>query len=439
MESYCTTFLTFVYYKTIIAQMTRDIILNQRKELEQKLKEKYVTRISLSPVNITHLINVIIGPRRAGKSFFAMHQLVKGQSFGFVNFDDERLIKLENFDEILEALRSAYNQPEILLLDEIQNLPDWELIVNRLQRQNYKLIITGSNSNLLSSELSTHLTGRHLPIHIHTFSFAEYITSAGKELTDAEYKEKFNDFLIHGGYPEPLMKSINYNEYLKVLFDSILFKDIVKRYKIRQPEMLENLAVWLISNITSEFSMTSVSNQVDISSVHTIKRYLGYLEECFVFFTISGFSYKTGKLLKSNKKVYCFDNGFYHAKANYNSNDWGRLLENLIAAHLMRHKINGDSDVFYWKGANQEEVDFVVKRGKSIETLIQVCWDAKNMKTRKREVRGLLNAWQKLGSGKLLVITHDEEAFETHSWYGVEKEIQFLPAWKWLLSDMIKK
>lgn len=418
----------------INAKMVRDIILVQKRELETKLREKYVKRSLTVKGNKANLVKVIIGPRRAGKSFFGMHQLVKGLSFGFVNFDDERLVKVKNFDEILEAVLSVYGNPEILLLDEIQNLPDWELIVNRLQRQNYQLIITGSNSNLLSSELATHLTGRHLPIHIYTFSFAEYIASIEKETTEAEKKEKFNDFLIFGGYPEPLVKSINYNEYLRVLFDSILFKDIVKRYRIRQAEMLENLAVWLISNITSEFSMNSLSRQVDISSVHTIKRYLSYLQESFVFFTIKGFSYKTGSQLRSNQKVYCYDNGFYRAKANYFSDDWGKLLENLVAAELIRNQKRDGSKVFFWKGANQEEVDFVVQKGKTIEKLIQVCWNSKNAKTRKREIRALLNAFQKLKNGALMVITNDEESIERHSWYGIEKEIQFIPAWKWLLN-----
>ncbi|MCF8366516.1 MAG: ATP-binding protein [Bacteroidales bacterium] len=413
--------------------MIRDIILIQKQELEIKRKDKYVQRIVTVSENNANLVRVIIGPRRAGKSFFGMHQLVNEQSFGFVNFDDERLLRIKNFDEILQAVLSVYNNPQVLLLDEIQNLPDWEIIVNRLQRQEYQLIITGSNSNLLSSELATHLTGRHLPIHIYTFSFAEYITSFEKELTEAEKKEKFNDFLICGGYPEPLMKSINYNEYLQVLFDSILFKDIVKRHRIRQPEMLENMAVWLISNITAEFSMNSLSKQIDISSVHTIKRYLNYLHESFVFFTINGFSYKTGKQLQSNQKVYCFDNGFYRAKANYFSDDWVKLLENLIAAELMKNQKKDGSKVYFWKGPNQEEVDFVVQKGNKIEKLIQVCWNAENAKTRKREVRALLNAWQKLKQGELIVITNNEESREMHSWFGTEKEIQFIPAWKWLL------
>jgi len=149
--------------------MIRDIVLSQKVEFEQKLHEKYVHRNINYASGESGLIHVIIGPRRAGKSFFGMHQIAKINSFGFLNFDDELLVKVPNFDEILDAVLAVYSNPKTLLLDEVQNLPDWELIVNRLQRKGYQLIITGSNSNLLSSELATHLTGRHLPVYLFTF------------------------------------------------------------------------------------------------------------------------------------------------------------------------------------------------------------------------------------------------------------------------------
>src|SRR3989344_1009858 len=136
---------------------TKDIILLQKQELEKKQREMYVIRESQLKTGST-LIQVIIGPRRAGKSFFAVHNL-QG-SFGYVNFDDERLITIKDYDEIITAIDAVYQSPEVILFDEIQNLPNWELFVNRLQRQGRKLVITGSNSKMLSKELATHLTGR---------------------------------------------------------------------------------------------------------------------------------------------------------------------------------------------------------------------------------------------------------------------------------------
>ena len=409
-------------------------MLGQKKELEEKLREKYVHRDVPSVISTSELIRVIIGPRRAGKSFFGMHQLVADHSFGFVNFDDERLVKVKNFDEILETAFSVYQNPTFLLLDEIQNLPDWELIVNRLQRKGLHLIITGSNANLLSSELSTHLTGRHLPVNIFTFSFGEYLSSFQNELTENEIKERFNDFLINGGYPEPLMKSLNYREYLNVLFDSILFKDIVKRYRIRHAILLENLAVWLISNITTEFSLQSLSKQTQISSVHTVKKYLGYLEESFIFFTVSLFSFKIGEQQRANKKIYCYDNGFYMAKAFHFSEDRGKLLENVIASELRKRCLYNGANLFYWKSNAKEEVDFVVQQGIKVTQLIQVCWDTSNIKTREREVRALLKASKKLNCTQLMVISYDEEAREKFNWFGLSGEVEFIPARKWLLS-----
>jgi uncharacterized protein len=413
--------------------MIRDIVLSQKRELEQRLQEKYVSRDSGFTKGSSDMIHVIIGPRRAGKSFFGMHQLVQDENFGFVNLDDERLTKVQSFDEILEAMMAIYDNPNLLLLDEIQNLKGWELIVNRLQRQGFRLIITGSNSNLLSSELATHLTGRHLPVYIFTFSFKEYLAVFPNELTAPEKKEKFNDWLISGGYPEPLMKGLNVKQYLQVLFDSILYKDIVKRYKIRQPDSLENIAVWLLTNIAAEFSFNSICDQTQISSVHTVKKYLHYLEESYIFFTLSLFSYKVGEQQRGNKKVYCFDNGIRQAKGFQFSNDWGKLLENAVANELFKRSKDDGLKIFYWKDRDHQEVDFVVQSGTQVGELIQVCWGVNQPKTLDREVMSLLKASSKLKCDRLLIITMEEEKTEEFSWFGIQRSIKFVPAWKWML------
>ncbi len=413
--------------------MIRDIVLNQKRELEERMLESYIPRNTRIATGYSDMIHVIIGPRRAGKSFFGMHQLAHGEKFGFLNLDDERLVKIQNFDEILEAIMAVYGNPSALLLDEIQNFPDWELVVNRLQRQGLRLIITGSNSNLLSSELATHLTGRHLPVYLFTFTFSEYLSVFTKELTTPEKKEKFNNWLISGGYPEPLMKGLNIREYLQVLFDSILYKDIVKRYKIRQPGSLENLAVWLISNITAEFSLNAICSQVQISSVHTVKKYLHYLEECFVFFTLPLFSYKVGEQQRGNKKIYCFDNGFRQARGFQFSDDWGKMLENAVASWLYQRCLFQGSKLYYWKDRDQQEVDFVIQTGTQVAALIQVCWNINQPKTLNREVRSLLKASEKLKCEKLLIITMEEEKKEAFSWFGLQRQIEFIPAWKWML------
>ena len=141
--------------------MIQQIITGQKAEFERRLQEKYLKRKTVLKGLDTELISVVIGPRRAGKSFFTIHSTGLSSGIGYVNFDEERLLRVENFDDILSAIRAVYSDPGTLLFDEIQNVGQWEIIVNRLHRDGYKLLLTGSNSHLLSNDLATHLTGRH--------------------------------------------------------------------------------------------------------------------------------------------------------------------------------------------------------------------------------------------------------------------------------------
>jgi len=410
-------------------------LLLQKRELEKRLKENYVERETRIKDIKSDLIKVIIGPRRAGKSFYAIHELRKIGAFGYVNFDDEKLADTEDYDEITAAIDSIYSSPQLLLFDEIQNLPRWELYVNRLQRQGYNLMITGSNSRLLSRELATHLTGRHTQATILPFSFRETIKNEGKDLTRAETKEKLLQYLTYGGYPEPAVKKLDYDNYLSTLFDSIIYKDVVKRYRIRSPQAMDDLARYLLTNITKEFSYTALAKITRCKSTHTIEKYLGYLEESYLFFRLNRFSYKVKEQISSNKKIYCIDNGFVHAKAYRTSPDAGRLYENIVAIELKRLEEDGLIETYYWKNTQQEEVDFVVKKGHEVKQLIQVCYDAAETETKKREERALLKAGEELRCNDLLTITGDYEAEEEAEWFGTKGRIRYLPLWKWLLEE----
>jgi len=182
-----------------------DALITQRREIENRLKEQYIERDAGAGKKTGNLIRVISGPRRAGKSFFAMHQLPSEGKFGYVNFDDERLVAREG-DEIIAAVNEVFDSPKVLFLDEIQNLPDWELFVNRLQREGYRMILTGSNSQLLSSELATHLTGRYLQTTIFPFSFREVLRTRENPLTSAEKQTLLAKYAKNGGFPEVLLK-----------------------------------------------------------------------------------------------------------------------------------------------------------------------------------------------------------------------------------------
>ena len=319
------------------------------------------------------------------------------------------------------------------MLDEIQNLKNWELFVNRLQRQGYNLVITGSNSKLLSQELSTHLTGRHLLINVFPFSFKEFLKLENKELTEGEVKTRLLSYLTYGGYPEPLIKNLDHRDYLSTLFDSIIYKDIIKRFKIRSVQGLEDLATYLISNIAKEYSYNTLSKMTRCKSVHTIEKYLSYLEEAFIFFKLNRYSFKVKEQISSGKKIYCIDNGLIHAKAFKLSYDMGRLYENLVAIELKKLEMNGSANIYYWKSKAHEEVDFVVKSGLKVNQLIQVCYDTDEIKTKEREIKALIKAGLEFNCKNLLIITADYEAEEKVSWFGNKGKIKFIPLWKWLL------
>ena len=413
-------------------QEIKEILTLQKREIETKLKEKYIERNQDLKLN-NDLIKVIVGPRRAGKSFFALHFLNKKENFGYVNFDDEKLTEADNYNEIITAMNSVYDDPKFVLFDEIQNLPKWELFANRLQREGYKLIITGSNSNLLSKELATHLTGRHLLTNIFPFSFKEYLKFEDKELTNTEIKEKLSKYLFNGGYPETLSKKVELREYLSLLFNSILYKDIIKRYKVRNPKQIENLAIYLISNIANEYSYNSLAKVGKIKSSHTIEKYLSYLEESFILFSLSRFSYKVKEQLSSNKKIYCIDNGFIQAKSFKLSPDFGKLYENIVACKLKKQEVDEKLKFYYWKNQQQEEVDFVIKEGIEVKQLIQVCFNINNLETKNREIRALIKAGKELKCNNLLIITEDTEVEKKSEWFGDKAVIRYIPLWKWLL------
>jgi len=412
----------------------RDIILIQKRELENRLQELYVERkIPTTPDLRNDLIQVITGPRRSGKSFYAIHLLRQTGSFGYVNFDDERLTTLSDYDQIISAVNSIYGNPRYLLLDETQNLPRWELFVNRLQRQGFRLIITGSNANLLSSELATHLTGRHTVIVLFPFSFEEYLATHAIEQTAAEKAAALEMYAEQGGYPEPLLKNIDRRDYLHTLLQSILYKDIIRRFRIRSVQGMDDLAMYLMSNIAREYSFNTLSKVTRCNSVHTVEKYIRYLQEAFLFFPLKRFSYKVQTQASHNKKIYCTDNGLTASAGFRFSADRGALYKNLVAVDLRKMEISGTISLFYWKSPQNEEVDFVVKEGLQITSVIQVCSDISNPKTLKREMRNLIKASQELNCEELILLNPKEERAETFTWQNIERQIQLIPLWQWLL------
>lgn len=413
--------------------MLRDIVLVQKRELENRLQETYVERKIPLPCDLENdLIKVITGPRRAGKSFYAVHLIQQTASYGYVNFDDERLTGIGNYDEIVSAVNAVYGNPRYLLFDEIQNLPRWEMFANRMQRQGFRLLITGSNANLLSSELATHLTGRHTAHVLFPFSFGEYLATSGDQRTEAEKKDALDVYTEQGGYPEPLLKKIDRRDYLRTLMQSTLYKDIVKRFRIRSIQGIEDLALYLMSNIAREYSFNALSGVTKCRSVHTVEKYIRYLQEAYLVFSIPRFSFKVKAQAGHNKKIYCTDNGLAVAGGFRFSADRGALYENLVAVALKKEEIAGRLSLYYWKNTQNEEVDFIIKEGLHVSQLIQVCSDISNPKTLKREMRALIRASQELHCDELLLLNDRADRTETFKWQDAERPIRIMPLWRWL-------
>lgn len=420
--------------------MIKEILIKQKKEMEVLLQKPYIERNKTAEAKKqikSDLVKVIIGSRRAGKSVFAAH-LFKDKSPAYVNFDEENLVRLNNYDELIKELHEIYGENKYLFFDEIQNLPNWELFINRLHRQGYNILLTGSNAKLLSKELATSLTGRHIPIEIFPFSFKEFLKTKKfifikEEMVLPEIKGRllnhFENYLKNGGFPELVVKNLEPKGYLDTLLDSLIFKDIVKRHKLRLSEKIYDLQIYLLNNFASEFSFRKLANQLGFNSITTVEKYLCYLEEAYLIYILSRYSHKAGERLSAPKKVYLIDNGYIEAKAIQTSPNNGRLLENLVFIELLKMNYKPNRDLFYYKTRNNKEVDFILRKGLKVETLIQVVYRLDEQGVREREIKALIEASEELKCDNLIILTWDYEDEIKQQ----DKKIKFIPTWKWIM------
>lgn len=390
-------------------------ILNQRAERDELLSRPYQqrhTKYDADELLQNPLIKLITGPRRVGKSVFALLML-QGKNFAYLNFDDNQL--LEKWDEELamSALDDVYPDYDFMLLDEIQNLPDWDLWVSKLYRRGKNLIITGSNANMLSSEMATVLTGRYLQIEMLPFSLEETMSwkniSPDREEQAAQAIMLADDYMRNGGYPETIPSRSITKSYLSTLFDSILLKDVAQRHKVRNTNDLYNLATYLLSNFCNPISANELAGELGLASVATTKKFCDYLNEPYLFFYLPRFNNKLKLMNKAPKKVYVVDNGFVQSTAFNLSENLGRLLENQVFVELLRRGYIPGQTLFYYRTRNDKEIDFVTRKGAKVEQLIQVCYDMTSEKTRKRELNALVEAAEELHCDNLLVITNSQE------------------------------
>ena len=422
--------------------MLKDIVSNQKLQKEQLLTLSYVNRTKEPFAKKwldSNLIKVVLGPRRAGKSVFSLI-LLKDRPFMYFNFDDEVLLSAGGIatDELMKELHAAYGQVKTVLFDEIQNLPNWELFVNRLHREGYNLVLTGSNAHLLSKELATHLTGRHMPIEMLPFDFNEFLRAKKFQINEeysalsqqrGELLNLMENYLVNGGFPEVALNNVDPKDYLEVLFDALVFKDVVKRHRVRFSTQIGNLGTHLINNFANLYTVRKILEILNLKSASTTEKYIKYLEEAYLIFSLLRYSPKSIQRIKSPRKVYAVDNGFISAKAIQHSPDKGKLMENLVFTELIKRGAKPNKDLFYYKTRNDREVDFVVKNGTDVTELIQVCYESINPDVEQRETKSLVEASNELKVKKLTVLTWDEKR-------AVEKDgmtIHFKPLWEWLL------
>ena len=390
-------------------------ILNQRAERDELLSRPYQqrhTKYDADELLQNPLIKLITGPRRVGKSVFALLML-QGKNFAYLNFDDNQLLEKWEEDLAMSALDDVYPNYDFMLLDEIQNLPDWDLWVSKLYRRGKNLIITGSNAKMLSSEMATVLTGRYLQIEMLPFSLEETMSWKNISTDRAEQAAQAimlaDDYMRNGGYPETIPSRSITKSYLSTLFDSILLKDVAQRHKVRNTTDLYSLATYLLSNFCNPISANELAGELGLASVATTKKFCDYLNEPYLFFYLPRFNNKLKLMNKAPKKVYVVDNGFVQSTAFNLSENLGRLLENQVFVELLRRGYIPGQTLFYYRTRNDKEVDFVTRKGAKVEQLIQVCYDMTSEKTRKRELDALAEAAEELHCDNLLIITNSQE------------------------------
>ncbi len=416
----------------------RTLLIEQKEEILSK--DLGVEREKLSEISKykdTPFPVVISGLRRAGKSTLLAqlaHKFYPKGDYFYVNFEDERFLTftVSDFTKLQELLIELFGSHKVFLFDEIQNIEGWERFINRMINTGYKFYITGSNASLLSKELGTKLTGRHIPVELFPFSWQEYLTFNKILVPDltrmttvdrGNLKNVFSDYLKMGGIPQSL-------QYLglpihKTLYDDIINRDIGARYKLSNIKPLRELTFYLLSNISSLVSYNKLKELLRLGSVNTVSSYIDYLEASWLLFVVNRYSYSVKKQQIANKKVYCIDTGLVKSVAFSFSENRGKLLENIVFLGLRRLQ---NEDIYYYKTEKDHEVDFYLSKKK---TFIQVSQSITDPNTREREVQALLEAMDEVKDSIGMIITEDEK--DTLELEG--KTITVLPVYEWLLFD----
>ena len=367
-------------------------------DLNKNSAKRFVDEKSISP--LPSFARIITGVRRCGKSTVVQMNFLKKSAF-YLNFEDTSLYGFDTKDfEILnEAIEkfSKENSCKYLCFDEIQSVNGWEIFVHRKLEENYLVIVTGSNASLLSWELGTRLTGRHLDYEMFPFSFKEFCVLKKLRVNT----NSFSKYLTQGGFPEAIKNESD--EILQRLFDDILTRDIAVRHSIRDVRTLKILSLYLASNCGNLISGSKLSAQLGIKTNVTILEYLSYLEQCYLFFFVPKFNYSAKAQSINPKKVYCIDTGMIQSVTLSSNADAGRMLENAVFIELRRRTKN----IWYYSESSFE-CDFLYGHDSVPENAVQVCYELTS-ENREREVRGLVETCRKFPGVKPLIVTFNQK------------------------------
>jgi len=403
----------------ITRETLKEVIVSQREFLDKS--EQGTMREKWKDIKIGDSFALIItGIRRCGKSTF-LNQILKRQKVGYyLNFEDPRLegFELSDFNKAELVMKEIYGGEGVYFFDEIQNVDKWEKFIRYLIDKKERIIITGSNASLLSREFGTKLTGRHLQIEMFPFSFREFLDMKREKPS----VESFSKYFYKGGFPEYLKK--DNPSILHELLSDVVMKDIAVRFGIKNTDILNKIAVYLISNVGKKFSYNSIKKTFEIKSVQSVIDYISFFENAYLIFTVPRFSYSYKQQQVNPKKVYSIDNGFSHNNSVSFSKDKGKMLENVVFLELRRKYKN----IFYFQDSN--ECDFVIKEKDRITHAIQVCFDF-NEETKGREINGLVSALKKFKLKKGLILTYNQD----DEFLAEGKQIKVKPVWKWLMEN----
>lgn len=431
--------------------MDKRLLLRYLTDKKEQIRRLKVLPRSLEIEKTKRFVIPIIGPRRAGKTFYLYDLIlnkfkITDEEFIYLNFEDPEMIGA-GFNDILNAV-SAHEEfhgriPEYVFLDEVQNIKNWEKAVRGLyETKDHYLFISGSSSKLLSKEIATSLRGRTLTYSILPLSFREFLVFKDFKIkpfysTSEEnmIKNNLRKYMEFGGFPDIVFENQIADRFFKEYLDLVLFRDIIERYKIKNVFIIKFLIKSMLASFSKQFSVNNTFNTLKSQGIKVSKKtlynYASYLEDSFFVFFLRKFSYSIKDTEASMPKVFVNDTGLIISLISGFSENFGRLMENIVFLELKRaQNENPALEIYYYK--NGAEVDFLLKEKLEIKQLLQVCYDIEEPDTKKRELKALLNAGMELECSDLLVITWDREEEERIG----NKKVVYLPLWKWLLRDL---